>query len=312
MCYAPCMRFAVLSSGSKGNAILVEGGGARVLVDCGLTPKALRERLAHVDRSLTHIDAIVVTHGHGDHVSGARVLAGAFRLLTYATQKTHKFLGRTGGVSHLAPIAPDETFRVKSLEITPFSTPHDAPGSVGFVFTDGDARFAVCTDLGHVTPTVTRALRDVDALYLEFNHDIEMLRHGPYPMPLKRRIASPLGHLSNDEARALLVDVHHHEMRHLVLAHLSESNNTPTLALGSARSVTDGSKTSVVVAPQHAAMDFIEIGLSGANARTNFAPRTERIVAALGRRVPAPSTSVAVERQLALFGARSDKGGQTA
>jgi phosphoribosyl 1,2-cyclic phosphodiesterase len=311
MCYAARMRFAVLSSGSKGNAILVEGGGARILVDCGLQPKSLRERLALVDRSLTDIDAVVVTHGHGDHVAGARVLAGAFRLLTYATQKTHKFLGRTGGVSHLAPITPDETFRVGALEITPFSTPHDAPGSVGFVFTDGDARFAVCTDLGHVTSTVTRALRDLDALYLEFNHDFDMLKNGPYPMPLKRRIGSPLGHLSNDEARGLLKDVHHNEMRHLVLAHLSESNNTPTLAMHAARSITDGSKTEIAVAPQHTAMDFIDVrATSSRRAPAVAAPRRDHVIAALGRKVPARSTSVAVGRQLALFGASSGTGGK--
>jgi len=302
------MQFAVLSSGSKGNAILVEGGGARILVDCGLQPKVLRERLHEVGRSLPQIDALVVTHGHADHVAGARILAGAFRLLTYATHRTHKFLGRTGGVTHLAPITAGESFRIGALEIAPFATPHDAPGSVGFVFSDGDARLGVCTDLGHVTPTVTNALQDLDALYLEFNHDIDMLRNGPYPLPLKRRIASPLGHLSNDDARVLLDDVFHARMKHLVLAHLSETNNTPDRARASARTVVDGSDAALFIAPQHHAMSFVDVQRRGAPADAAQNERRARVVSQLSRLSPAretpvKSTSVAVSRQLSLFGA---------
>lgn len=306
------MQFAVLSSGSKGNAILVEGGGARILVDCGLHPKVLRERLQQVGRSLPQIDALVVTHGHADHVAGARILAGAFRLLTYATHRTHKFLGRTGGVSHLAPINAGESFRIGSLDIAPFATPHDAPGSVGFVFTDGDARFGVCTDLGHVTPTVTNALRDLDALYLEFNHDLDMLRNGPYPMPLKRRIASPLGHLSNDEARTLLDDVFHARMKHVLLAHLSEVNNTPERALDAARTVVDGSDAELVTAPQHHAMPFVDVQRRGSPLEPAHTERRARVISALSRLAPARPTptkreSVAVSRQLSLFGGQREE-----
>lgn len=304
------MQVAVIGSGSKGNALLVEGGGARVLIDCGLTPKELRARLQHVGRALADVDAILVTHGHADHVSGARLLAGAFRLLTYATPRTHKFLGRTGGVTHLAPVTPDEPFRIRDLEVRAFSTPHDAPGSVGFVLTDGDARFALCTDLGSLTPDVERALSDVDTLMLEFNHDEDMLKRGPYPMPLKRRILAPTGHLSNVDAAKLLGRVAHGGLRRVVLAHLSEVNNTPDRALDAARAVTD-ERVELVVAPQHAPTDFIPVGdatgprvPSSSSSRPHRAPRP-----APPRLSPSPTTasattSVAVSRQLSLFGGK--------
>lgn len=305
------MRFSVLGSGSKGNAVVVDGGGVRVLFDCGFTVKALRGRLRPLDLELTDITAVAITHGHGDHIKGASALAGAMRKLVYTTFGTHKMIARKGGVTNWAEIEPDAAFSIGGLSVTPFKTPHDAPGSVGFIVDDGDSRLGLCTDLGEPTDDIAAALTTCDALYLEFNHDLDMLRDGPYPDRLKRRIAGGYGHLSNTQAAQLLEDGRGPGLRRVVLAHLSEVNNTPQKALAAAREVTDGSGISLGVAPQHHPSGWLTVG-DAHRAVTPAGPTSPRRANA---QAPNPArasvasvatasatSSIAVRRQLSLFG----------
>ena len=334
------MRFVVLASGSKGNALVVQGGGVTLLVDCGLTPKALRARLHDAGLALTDLDALLVTHGHADHVKGAGRLAGALRLRTYATRPTSRFLARGGGLVNHVPIDEGARFELGALSVHAFATPHDAPGSVGYVIDDGRARLGICTDLGTPDLDVAAALEGCDTLYLEFNHDLDMLERGPYPPALKRRVAGPRGHLSNEQAATLLRQTRTPRLRRVLLAHLSEVNNTPNLALEAARSAIDDGDVQLLVAPQHTPTRWFSIveeaGVDGgaapapastpapapaanrAGVRAADKPASIRYGSGgLGAQVqPATSlrtapvrqravatTSIAVRRQLGLFGA---------
>lgn len=251
MCYDASVRFAILGSGSKGNSLVVEGGGRRVLVDCGYGPRELKRRLAHLDVDLRGIDALLITHGHGDHTKGARQLAGTLGIPTYATTETQRFCSGFGGLRNVFPIRAGERFHLGGLAVLPVATPHDAPGSVCFVIDDADERLGVCTDLGMPTQEVADALAGCHALVLEFNHDPEMLRQGPYSPALKRRIGSPRGHLCNDDGARLLEMSRRADLSRVLLAHLSEVNNTPELAMAAARRVVDGDDVELAIAPQH-------------------------------------------------------------
>ena len=257
------MRVVVLASGSKGNAIVVQGGGTTLLIDCGLTAKALRGRLYEVGLEFSHLDALLLTHGHGDHVKGAGRVAGGMRLRTYATPETVRFLARGGGLMHHVPIARDERFKVGALWVQAFPTLHDAPGSVGYVVEHEGARIGFCTDLGAASPPVEAALQNCDTLYLEFNHDLEMLRSGPYPPALVRRVSSDLGHLSNDQAAALLTKLYSPRLHRVLLAHLSETNNTVSLALDAAHRALGDARVDISVAPQHETSRWFDIEAGG-------------------------------------------------
>lgn len=253
------MRVCVLASGSKGNALVVQGGGTTVLVDCGLTPKLLRARLNAVGLELPSLDALLITHAHADHVVGALRLGAALRLRSYATRATQRQLSRRGGLVHFTPVEPSVPFEVGALTVTAVAVPHDAPGTVAYVIEHGGERFAVCTDLGFPDPRVARALGGCDTLYLEFNHDEEMLWAGPYPPRLKNRVASDRGHLSNRQAAAMLADIDTSRLRRLLLAHLSEVNNTPSLAIEAAREVLAGSGIRLLTAPQYEPTRWLDV-----------------------------------------------------
>lgn len=300
------MRFAVLGSGSKGNALVVQGGGTTVLVDAGYAPRELKRRLQALDLQLTDVRALLITHGHSDHIKGARALAGALGIPTWATEATKRFCARYGALHHHAPIPAEGVFEVAGLRVQAVPTSHDAPGSVCFVLDDGDERLGVCTDLGEPAEPLAQALGSCHALLLELNHDPEMLRTGPYPAHLKRRIASTRGHLSNAQGAALLERLRHPELSRVLLGHLSEVNNTPALAMAAARPVLDGADVEVACAPQHHPTGWLRVRRAG---RTR-----ERIVERLQERAEAPATPPpaaaapaavsrhrALEAQLALF-----------
>jgi len=225
------MRFASLGSGSRGNALLVEAATTRILVDCGFGPRELTKRLARLGLAPADIDAVVVTHEHGDHIGGVARCAARFGFAVHMTQGTFgaaaKSLGDAAGVglfdSHAA-------FRVGDIEIRPFPVPHDAREPVQFVFAAGGRSLGLLTDAGHVTPHIVAMLGGCDALVLECNHDADMLARGSYPWHLKQRIAGRFGHLDNQSAAALLRQVDASRLQHVVCAHLSEQNNTPELA----------------------------------------------------------------------------------
>lgn len=281
------VRFCVLGSGSKGNAVLVDAGGTLVLIDCGYSAKEIRRRMSDVGCELTQLKALLITHGHGDHVKGARKLSSGMNLLTYATDDTVAFCARRSGLVNHARVTPGVPFKIsRTLTVTPFSTPHDEKGSVGYVLDDGHSKLGFCTDLGAPDGDVIAALRDVDALYLEFNHDLQMLQHGPYPAHLKRRVASRYGHLSNDDAARVLRASKTKRLRRVVMAHLSEVNNTPRLALEAAAKAVGDDPIALQVAPQHAPSVWFPVGDPNAPKRQprEDAPSRDVLVDKLSRK----------------------------
>lgn len=223
-------RFASLGSGSKGNGTLVEAGGVRVLVDCGFGLKDTQARLARLGLEAGQLDAILVTHEHSDHAGGVARLARRFNLPVYGTHGTVRRMKNPENLT-IRSFDAEACFEIGSVRVTAFSVPHDAVQPCQFRFDWGGRSLGVLSDLGHVTPHVTDALRGLDALMLEFNHDPQMLRDGPYPPALRARVAGDWGHLSNAQAAALLGQLPHQRLQHLWLTHLSETNNTPAHAL---------------------------------------------------------------------------------
>lgn len=223
------IRFASLGSGSKGNALLVEAGSTRVLVDCGFGPREAARRLERLGVVPQSIAAVLVTHEHADHAGG--VAAGAARF-GWAVHASH---GTAAAARQLAdcPVRRFDshaTFAIGDLAIHPYPVPHDAREPTQFVFSDGARSLGVLTDAGCVTPHILAMLTGCAALVLECNHDAVMLAHGRYPPPLKRRIAGDYGHLDNRAAADLLRGIGGAGLAHVVAAHLSEENNTPELA----------------------------------------------------------------------------------
>lgn len=222
------MRFASLGSGSRGNALVVEAGRTRVLLDCGFGPRNLAARLARLGLAPGDLDAILVTHEHADHVGGVAACARRHALDVFLT---HGTLGAAtlDGVS-LEVIDSHSAFAIGDLELQPFPVPHDAREPSQFVFSDGGCRLGVLTDAGCVTPHMVEMLSGCAALVLECNHDAAMLAAGSYPPHLKRRIAGRFGHLDNAAAAGLLAQMDRSKLLHVVAAHLSQENNTPALA----------------------------------------------------------------------------------
>lgn len=226
------MRFWSLGSGSRGNALLVESGGCRLLVDAGFGPRTLKKRLHAAGIDPHSIEACLVTHEHSDHARGALRGAKKFGWDVYASSGT-------AGNSRLAALGPQlkqfragESLAFTEIEVSTFLTPHDAVEPVGVVMTSlrTGARIAICTDVGHASHVVRRMVKDVDMLVLESNHDDVMLANGPYPFWLQRRIASSVGHLSNRACASLARETVTSRLRQIVLAHVSEQNNTPQIA----------------------------------------------------------------------------------
>lgn len=229
------MKVWILGSGSSGNAVLIEADGTRVLVDVGFGPRTLATRLKAASVDPSSIDACFLTHDHSDHVSGVARAARRWGWAVFATNGTAQAAAlATVSVTPLADVA----VRIEGLELTPISTPHDANEPVGFLATavSTGARAAVCYDIGHASENVRTLCREVDILVLEANHDEGMLWAGPYPPWLCQRIASDRGHLSNRAAASLARDSVTARTAHVVLAHLSEKNNTPDLARSIVRS----------------------------------------------------------------------------
>lgn len=223
------MRFALLGSGSRGNAIVFEHAGTRLLIDCGFSSREMVRRLARLEIAPETLDAVLVTHEHDDHVRGLARFADRHDLPVWLTPGTLAAL-EPNVPATVELFSPHEPFALNDFEILPFPVPHDAREPAQFVVSDGDHRVGVLSDLGRVTPHVNDHTRDCDALILECNHDLEMLANGRYPTLLKRRVSSGMGHLSNTQAAGFLGDVDTRALQHVVAAHLSETNNTPDLA----------------------------------------------------------------------------------
>jgi phosphoribosyl 1,2-cyclic phosphodiesterase len=255
------MRFASLGSGSKGNALLVEAGGTRVLLDCGFGPRNLAQRCARLGVEADTLDAIIITHEHSDHIGGAFPCARRYAAALYMTQGTHAGAARAKAALgefkvDLRLVGSHDAFSVGDLLIQPFPVPHDAREPVQFVFSDGKHRLGVLTDLGFSTPHVVAQLSGCDALVLECNHDSNMLAEGAYPPSLKQRISGRLGHLDNASAAALLTQLDRSRLQHLIAAHLSEHNNTPALAQQALADIMGCSADWIGVAHQEQGFDW--------------------------------------------------------
>ena len=226
------MNIALFASGSSGNCALVSDGETHILIDAGISARRIRAGLTAQDVAPADLAGVLVTHEHADHVKGLTVLLRRDPVAVYALPAVcaalRKLLPERTDCLH--EITPGEPFCLGDVRVTPFPTPHDAAGSCGYRL-DGSARFGFCTDLGTVTDAVRAALCGVDCAVIEANHDPELLRTGPYPVYLKRRIASDHGHLSNEGAGALAVYLAENGAQQLILGHLSRENNTPRTAL---------------------------------------------------------------------------------
>jgi phosphoribosyl 1,2-cyclic phosphodiesterase len=229
------LRFRVLGSGSGGNATLVEGGGARVLLDAGLGPRQLAERLVSARVDPASLDAVFVSHEHGDHARGAAAFSAKWGVPLALAAGTFRAAGLAAAkLPAWVEIAPGETRTIRRLAVRAVAVPHDAAAPVAFVVSAGAASLGHATDLGHLGRGLVEALRGCDAVLVESNYDPAMLRDGPYPWSLKERILGPLGHLSNEDVGRLLERALGEACRRVVLAHLSQKNNHPELALQAA------------------------------------------------------------------------------
>ncbi len=224
------LRFTCLGSGSSGNALVVENGNTRVMMDCGFSIAETRLRLERVGLGPSALAAIVVTHEHDDHLGGVARFAKRHAVPVYLTRGTAQWLPEDFPAVLVRYIDSHTPFEVDGLAIEPFPVPHDAREPVQYAFSDGASRLGVVTDLGCTTQHVVDKLSGCQALVIECNHDIDLLMSGPYPVALKQRVAGRFGHLDNAAARHLVESLDRSRLRHLVAAHLSQQNNTPALA----------------------------------------------------------------------------------
>lgn len=230
------MRVWVLGTGSCGNAVLLESDGTRLLVDAGFGPRTLARRMKLAGVDAASVAACVVTHDHSDHCSGVGKAAQRWGWQVFATDGTAQAIDAEA--TRVTTFASGETLRVGAFEVEAVATPHDATEPVGVLVTavSTGARAGICYDIGHVSDGVRTLCQSVDVLVLEANHDEGMLWAGPYPRWLCARIASSTGHLSNRAAASVARDSVTPQLAHLVLAHLSETNNSPALADRAVRS----------------------------------------------------------------------------
>lgn len=260
----PAVRIWLLGSGSSGNACYVESAGFGILIDCGLPPMTLRKRLRSIGRDWDSVQHIILTHEHADHAGGITKLSEKHPALSvYATKETGRAVHRETGFERLRPLVPLDPFDLGPFRVTGLPVPHDAAGPVAFRIEAGAARFGYLTDLGSITDTLAERLFDVQTLICEANHDLDRLEAGPYPSFLKKRVSSDMGHLNNDQCAAFVGRIAEQgHLERVVLAHLSEVNNTPELAYGAVRAELDacGAETvSVACARRREISDVIDL-----------------------------------------------------
>jgi phosphoribosyl 1,2-cyclic phosphodiesterase len=237
-------RISILASGSSGNATLLETERTTLLIDAGLGRKELLRRFDLLGRRQPErVDGILITHEHTDHSNAVAQLARHWNCPAYLTEPTHREIvkmyaedaenpGRKATIERVEHIRPGERFQIGDIEINPFAIPHDAADPVGYAFRMNGTKIVIVTDLGYLPELVKQHLREADFLVLESNHDLEMLKVGPYPWHIKQRVMSRTGHLSNHAVSEFLADPDGFDARarYVILAHLSETNNNPYTA----------------------------------------------------------------------------------
>ncbi|MEZ5363409.1 MAG: MBL fold metallo-hydrolase [Bryobacterales bacterium] len=224
------LKVSILGSGSRGNAALVVTARSKVLIDAGFSYRSLCRRLAEVGESPESLDAVLVSHEHSDHISGLPVLSRKVKAPIYMTGRTSAAIDWGEKKPHVETFEAGAKLAFGDLEIETFTIPHDAVDPVGFTFRQNGFKVGLATDLGYVTESIKRHLQGCDMLVLESNHDLEMLKVGPYPWFVKQRVMSRVGHLSNQAVSDFLTTEFDRSTRILVLAHLSGNNNHPEIA----------------------------------------------------------------------------------
>lgn len=226
------MIFCPLYSGSSGNSIFVASDNARVLIDAGLPGKSIESALSHIGHKSNEIDAIFVTHEHTDHTKGVGVLSRKYDIPIYANAPTWNAMSKTIGKvkEHNIKILSDNCITIKDIDVLRYDISHDAAAPSGYALNHKNKKACIATDLGVFSEEVCNILKDADVMLLESNHDVEMLKFGPYPYPLKRRILSNVGHLSNEDCGKAIIDITNDKYKKIILGHLSKTNNYPELA----------------------------------------------------------------------------------
>ena len=224
------LKYCVLGSGSSGNCSFISDGKTSLLLDAGFSAKEIIRRLKSAQLDGSAISGIVISHEHGDHARGAGVIARKLSLPIYINRRTYErtknVIGDKVTIKHFEN---GSTFRVGSIGVEPFSIPHDAADPSAFIFQNENRKLAHVTDIGYATDLLKNKVTGADYIVIEANHEPEMLQAGPYPWPLKQRIASRSGHLSNNDCKELLEKVIHSNLQGVTFAHLSETNNNPDL-----------------------------------------------------------------------------------
>ncbi|HEX3354588.1 MAG TPA: MBL fold metallo-hydrolase [Terriglobales bacterium] len=265
------VSISVLASGSRGNSSIVSSSRTKILVDAGISCRETVKRMRAAGDDPRSLSAILITHEHSDHVYGLAVLARKFQLPVFMTGATHQAWARSlrddaGELPQLARLevfSAGRRFQIGDIEITPFTIPHDAADPVGLTLRADGVKVGIATDLGYTPPNVCHELRGCDVLVIESNHDLEMLRGGPYPWSVKQRVGSPTGHLSNDQLSKFLCTEYDGGASYVVLAHISEQNNHPELARHAAEKALGPRQTllhnRVMVARQSEPMQAIQL-----------------------------------------------------
>lgn len=261
------MRCALIGSGSAGNALLVSAGRTTLLVDCGFSLKAFAARAEQLAFDPEALTAVLVTHEHDDHLGGVLPLSRRYGIPVYwACGTALAAAARHGEAPDAREFSAHAPFAVGDLDVTPVPVPHDAREPTQFVFSNGNARLGLLTDLGSMTPHVLEAYADCDALCLEFNHDPALLESSAYPPSLRRRIASPWGHLSNAQSERLLQRLRGPRLARVVAAHLSEKTNHPDLVAECLARVVPDLETTI--ASQHSVVPWFDVGSGLASGNT--------------------------------------------
>ncbi len=257
-----------LQSGSNGNSIYVEADGVKLLFDAGISGKQAQARLGSFGRDIRDVDAMIISHDHRDHIASAGVYQRKFSLPMYLTEETLTAADRKIGLGKLDEIHhfdSGQTLRFGDVMVETIPTPHDGADGNGFIVAAEGRRLGILTDLGHVFPGLAAAVASLDAVFIESNYDPEMLASGNYPAFLKARIQGQGGHISNIESAELLAE-HGHSLQWACLAHLSQDNNSPQLALQTHRQVLGASSIPMIpihVATRYEASEVFEVKLSG-------------------------------------------------
>ncbi|MBS4534484.1 MBL fold metallo-hydrolase [Clostridium sp. D2Q-14] len=226
-------KFCSIASGSSGNCQYIEGGKGKILVDAGLSGKRIQESLNSIGANSGNIDGILVTHEHKDHIKGVGILSRRFDIPIYANNNTwevmREYLGKLKE-ENIRIIKNNDTFEIKDIGISTFKTSHDAIDSMGYTLNYRNKKISIVTDTGIITDEIKNEIKNSDLLMLESNHDVDMLKVGSYPYYLKKRVLSSSGHLSNEDAGNLIVDIFQDKFKKIFLGHLSKENNFPELA----------------------------------------------------------------------------------